>query len=209
MQNFFYSRRFNFLLVTSVLAFALWSAIRPYTYLDWFEESFPVLIAVPLLIATAKKFPLTPMLYLLIALHCCVLLMGGHYSYALTPLGDWLRDILHTSRNPYDRLGHLFQGFVPAIAIRELLTRTSPLKPGRWMNAVIFFACMGISALYEILEYTVAITSGASAEAFLGTQGDVWDTQNDMVSCGVGAILALLTAQKLHDRQLVKLLGKK
>ena len=132
-------------------------------------------------------------------------MMGGHYSYALTPLGDWLRGILHTSRNPYDRLGHLFQGFVPALAIRELLLRTSPLKPGKWLNAIIFFSCMGISALYEILEYIVAITSGASAEAFLGTQGDVWDTQNDMVSCGVGAALALLTMQRWHDRQLLRI----
>ena len=202
MRRFLYSLRLPLVLLVIVISFGVWSAIYPNTYLDWFEESFPVLVVLPLLILTRNAFPLTPLLYSLVALHCCVLMMGGHYTYALTPFGDWLRDILHTRRNPYDRLGHLFQGFVPAIAIRELLTRTSPLKPGKWMAAIIFFGCMGISALYELLEYAVAVTTGSSAEAFLGTQGDPWDTQNDMLCAGIGALLALATMQGWHDRQL-------
>lgn len=192
-------------LTIAVLTCGVWSVINPYAYGTWLAEVFPVLIALPLLIATRKKFPLTPLLYILIAIHCCILIIGGHYTYALTPIGDWMRDIMHLTRNPYDRLGHLAQGFVPALVIRELLIRTSPLKPGRWMIAIILFSCMGISAIYELIEWAAAITTGTAAQAFLGTQGDVWDTQKDMAMAGIGAILSLALLRPIHDRQLANL----
>jgi putative membrane protein len=193
-------------LLILVLAVLGWSAVHPHDWPTWSAEVFPVLIALPLLVATHKKFPLTPLLYILIALHACILIVGGHYTYALTPVGDWMRDVLHTQRNPYDRLGHFVQGFVPALIIRELLIRTSPLRWGKWMAAIIFFACMGISAIYELIEWAAAEIEGAGAIAFLGTQGDVWDTQKDMAMAGIGAIACLLTMTRLHDRQLKKLM---
>lgn len=192
-------------LLASVLALGVWSVINPHDFGTWLAEVAPVLIVLPLLVATHRRFPLTPVLYVLIALHCCVLLIGGHYTYALTPIGDWMREILGTERNPYDRLGHLMQGFVPAIAIRELLLRTSPLKPGKWLAALIWFSCMGISACYEIIEWWAALAAGAAADGFVGAQGDIWDTTADMLCCGIGAALALLILPRPHDRQLAAL----
>jgi len=185
-----------------VLLVLAWSGVTPYDRFTWVMEVFPVLIALPLLAITHKKFPLTPLLYILVAFHCCVLMIGGKYTYALAPLGDWAREILHLARNPYDRFGHVIQGFVPAIAIRELLLRTSPLKSGKWVFAIIIFVCLGISATYEIIEWATAALTGEAADSFLGTQGDIWDTQKDMVCAGLGALLALTTLSRYHDRQL-------
>lgn len=191
-------------LAVLVIAVLIWSAINPHDYPTWLAEVFPVLIALPLLFLTRKKFSLTPLLYMLIAIHSVILIYGGHYTYALTPLGDWMRDLMQISRNPYDRIGHLAQGFVPAMIVRELLLRTSPLKTGKWLFAIIIFSCLGISATYELIEWTVALATGAQAESFLGTQGDVWDTQKDMLCAGIGATLALLSLSRFHDRQVKK-----
>lgn len=193
-------------LLAVVMALGVWSAVNPHHLGTWFAEVAPVLVVVPLLVFTRKSFRLTPLLYVLIALHCCVLLIGGHYTYALTPVGEWMRDVLGTERNPYDRLGHLMQGFVPAIAIRELLARTSPLKGGCWLPAIIWFSCMGVSACYEVIEWWAALAAGSAADGFLGAQGDVWDTTADMLCCGIGAAAALLTLSRLHDRQMARLI---
>lgn len=194
--------RLPLILALAVIAMLVWSGIGPHDRLTWWAEVMPVLIALPLLAFTYKKFPLTPLAYILIALHAAILMYGGHYTYALTPFGDWMRDAFDFSRNHYDRIGHLAQGFVPAVIARELLLRTSPLKPGKWLFAIVLLSCLGISALYELLEWGTAIAYGASAEAFLATQGDVWDTQKDMALAGVGAVAALLTLSGLHDKHL-------
>lgn len=194
--------RYPLALLLIVLAAGIWSAIHPHDILTWFLEVFPVMIALPLLALTFKRLPLTPLVYTLIAVHCIILIIGGHYTYALTPIGDWMRDILHTQRNPYDRLGHFAQGAVPALVIRELLLRTSPLRQGKWLFALIFFCCMGISACYELIEWAAAAADGSEAVAFLGTQGDVWDTQQDMLMAGIGALFSLLCLTPFHNRQL-------
>ena len=171
----------------------------------WFMEVAPVLIGAPLLIASAQRFPLTPLLYRLLFLHALVLMMGGAYTYAKVPLGFWLQDLLHLDRNPYDRVGHLMQGFVPAILARELLLRTSPLKPGRWLFFLVTCVCLAFSAFYELIEWWTAVAVGDAADAFLGTQGDVWDTQWDMFCALIGALTAQLTLAKAHGRQLAAL----
>lgn len=168
----------------------------------WLLEVVPVLIGAPLLIATGKHFPLTPLLYRLLFLHALVLILGGAYTYAKVPLGFWLQDLLHLERNPYDRIGHLMQGFVPAILAREILLRTSPLRPGRWLFFLVVCVCLAFSAFYELIEWWVAAATGAGAEAFLGTQGDPWDTQWDMCCALIGALSAQLLLASFHDRQL-------
>lgn len=179
-----------------------WSAYHPADRFTWWLESFPILIGVPLLIVSREKLLLSGLVYLLLWLHALVLLVGAHYTYAEVPLFNWLRDEFQLSRNHYDKIGHFMQGFVPAMLARELLLKTSPLKPGKWLFAVICLSCLGISALYEILEWGVAAWTGEAAEAFLGTQGDVWDTQKDMAFALLGAVTALLTLGRLHDRRL-------
>jgi putative membrane protein len=178
------------------------SGIRPYDRLTWFLEVLPVLIAAPLLVATRHRFPLTPLVYWLIAIHSLVLILGGHYTYARVPLGFWIHDWFDCARNHYDRLGHLMQGFGPAIIIRELLLRTSPLAPGKWLFTIVLFTVLGISATYELIEWWTALASEEASAAFLGTQGDVWDTQWDMFLAGCGAIAAQTVFERLHDRQL-------
>jgi putative membrane protein len=178
------------------------SGLRPYDRLTWWLEVLPVLIAAPLLVATRRRFPLTPLLYWLIAIHSLVLILGGHYTYARVPLGFWMQDWFDFSRNHYDRIGHLMQGFGPAMVVRELLLRTSPLAPGRWLCTIVVFTVLGISATYEFTEWWAALAGGDAAGAFLGTQGDVWDTQWDMFLAGCGAIAAQLLLSRLHDRQL-------
>jgi len=192
------------LLIIVALGLA-WSGIGPYDRLTWVLEVVPVLIAVPLLVWTARSFPLTPLAYVLIAVHALILMYGGHYTYALTPLGDWMREVFGFSRNHYDRIGHLMQGFGPAIIARELLLRTSPLRPGKWLFALITLSILGVSACYEFTEWWAAIAGGDAAGAFLGTQGDVWDTQWDMFLAGCGAILAQVLLARVHDRQLLAL----
>lgn len=194
------------LALAAVVALALAvSAIGPFDRLTWWLEVFPVLLAAPLLALTWRRFPLTSLAYVLVALHALILILGGHYTYAEVPLGSWLRDALALERNPYDRIGHFAQGFVPAIVAREILVRTSPLRPGAWLAFLVTCVCVAISALYEFLEWWTALASGTAAEAFLGTQGDVWDTQWDMFTCLCGAIAALMLLSRLHTRQLAAL----
>lgn len=198
------------LLVLTAVALVL-SGIRPYDRLTWVLEVFPVVLGAPILILTRQRFPLTPLVYRLLFLHGLILMLGGHYTYALVPLGFWVQELFDLARNHYDRLGHLAQGFVPAMVARELLLRTSPLRPGGWLFYLVLSVCLGISAMYEFLEWWSALIGGGAAEAFLGTQGDVWDTQWDMFLAGIGAVTAQLLLARLHDRQLaaVGVVGKR
>ena len=180
----------------------LWSAIRPHDYFTWLLEVFPAIIGAALLIATRKRFPLTPLLYVLLFLHAVILAVGGHYTYALAPPGIWMQDAFGFARNHYDRIGHFAQGFVPAIVARELLIRLRVVRGRGWLFAIVVAFCLAISAAYELLEWSVAALTGTKAEAFLGTQGDVWDTQKDMALALLGAIVAQLVLGRLHDRQL-------
>ncbi|MCU7941758.1 MAG: DUF2238 domain-containing protein [Candidatus Thiodiazotropha sp. (ex Cardiolucina cf. quadrata)] len=171
----------------------------------WFLETLPVMIGLPLLYYTRQDFPLTILVYRLLALHAVILIIGGYYTYAEVPLFNWLRDSFELSRNHYDRIGHFFQGFVPAMLAREILLRRSPLKPGRWLFFLCICFCLAFSAFYELIEWWVALMSEQAAEAFLGTQGDPWDTQTDMFLALIGAICAQLLLVKIHDRQLFRL----
>jgi putative membrane protein len=171
----------------------------------WVLEVFPIFLAIPLLVATARRFPLTPLAYRLLFVHALILMVGGHYTYAKVPLGFWVQDALHLGRNHYDRLGHFAQGFVPAIVAREVLLRRSPLQRGKWLFFLVTCVCLAISASYELIEWVAALLGGSSADAFLGTQGDVWDTQWDMFMALVGALSALTLLPRVHDRQLEQL----
>ena len=181
------------------------SGIAPHDRLTWLLEVAPILIAVPVLVATARRFPLTPLAYRLIFVHALILMLGGHYTYAEVPLGDWVADALGLARNPYDRLGHLAQGFVPAIVVREILIRRSPLRSGKWLTFLVVCVCLAISSAYELVEWWSALIGGENADAFLGTQGDQWDTQWDMFTALVGAIAALALLGRYHDRQIARL----
>ena len=192
------------LLATVAIALVA-SAIGPYDRLTWWLEALPVLVAIPLLAATYERFPLTPLAYWLIAIHGLILLLGAHYTYARVPLGYWMQDAFGFERNHYDRIGHLMQGFGPAIVIRELLLRTSPLVPGKWLFTLVLFSVLGVSATYEFTEWWAALAGGDAAGAFLGTQGDVWDTQWDMFLAGCGAIASQLLLTRMHDRQVAAL----
>ena len=189
-------------LVLVVTVALIVSGIHPYDRTTWWLEIFPILIAAPILVLTARRFPLTTLTYTLLALHAVILMVGGHYSYASVPLGFWVQDLLGLARNNYDRLGHLAQGFIPAILIREILLRTSPLRPGRWLFVIVTALCLAFSACYEFFEWGTAVAGGHAAAAFLGTQGDVWDTQWDMFCALIGAIVAQLTLSRVHDRNL-------
>ncbi len=190
-----------FLLGVAVLGL-VWSGVAPHDQSTWALEVFPVVIALPLLWFTRKRFPLTPMLYVLIAVHASILMLGGHYTYALVPLGDWARELFNLSRNPYDRLGHFAQGFVPAMIAREVLLRRTPLRRGGWLFFLVLCVCLTISVCYEFLEWWTAVIMGGQADAFLGTQGDVWDTQWDMFMAGCGAVTAQILLARWQDRQL-------
>lgn len=181
------------------------SGVGPADRATWLMEVAPTLLALPLLVLTYRRFRLTTLLYAALAVHACILALGGHYTYAEVPLGFWVRDALGLARNHYDRVGHLAQGFVPALVARELLLRTSPLRPGRWLFALVTLSCLGISACYELVEWWAAVLLGQGADAFLGTQGDLWDTQWDMFLALVGAVLAQLTLARAQDRQLGRL----
>ena len=181
------------------------SGVAPHDRLTWLLEALPVLIAGPLLVATARRFPLTPLAYRLIFAHALILLTGAHYTYAEVPLGDWVAGALDLSRNPYDRLGHFAQGFVPAIVAREILIRRTPIRSGKWLVWLVSSVCLAVSAAYEIFEWGAAVIGGASAEAFLGTQGDQWDTQWDLLMALVGAAAAQALLGRLHDRWIARL----
>lgn len=194
---------------TALLAPVLaWSAVRPHDGFTWFLEVLPVLIGLPLAFALQRKFPLSTLLLVLLWWHAVLLIVGGHYTYARVPLGNWAMDWFGWSRNNYDKLGHFTQGFVPAVLAREILLRTSPLKGSKWLGFLVVSVCLAFSALYELMEWAVAVASGAAAEDFLGTQGDPWDTQTDMALALVGAILALLVMSRWHDRSMGKIAGR-
>jgi len=180
----------------------VWSGIEPKDSPTWVLEVLPAVVGFAVLVATRRRFPLTSLAYLLILAHCIVLMVGGHYTYAEVPLFDWIRDGFGLERNNYDKLGHFMQGFVPAIVAREILVRNAIIAGKGWMSFIIVCICLAISAFYELIEWWVAILSDEAAEAFLGTQGYVWDTQSDMMYALVGAIAALVLLSKLHDKQL-------
>ena len=186
----------------------VWSAVHPHDYFTWFLEVFPALIGLVLLIATARRFPLTPLLYTLLFLHATILCVGGHYTYALVPLGDWARDAFHLARNDYDRLGHFAQGFVPAILAREILIRRNVVRGRGWVYFIVVSICLAVSAAYELLEWRVSVASGSKGDAFLGTQGDIWDTQEDMATALVAALMAPLLLGAWHDRQMTRLAAR-
>ena len=194
-------------LLVLVAAALVASALAPYDRATWWMEVAPVLIAAPVLVATHRRFPLTPLLQVLIAAHALVLIVGGSWTYARVPVGFWLQDVLALDRNPYDRIGHFMQGFVPAIAARELLLRHRVLRAGGWLFFLVVCVCLAISALYELVEWGAAVALGQGAEAFLGTQGDPWDTQNDMAMALLGAVAAQLALGRWHGRQLARLGG--
>jgi putative membrane protein len=192
------------LLIAAVVLLALSrvGALEPGT---WLLEIAPILIVAPILVVTARRFPLTPLVYRLLFVHGVILMIGGHYTYARVPLGFWVQDAFGLARNHYDRLGHLAQGFVPAMLAREVLLRRSPLQRGKWLAFLVVCFCLALSATYELIEWVTAVLGGSAADAFLGTQGDVWDTQWDMFMALIGAISALLLLPRVHDRQLERL----
>lgn len=179
-----------------------WSFYKPKELFTWWLEVAPALVALLVLIATRRRFPLTPLVYILILIHCIILMVGGHYTYAEVPLFDWFKDILGWQRNNYDKLGHFAQGLVPALVAREIFIRRNVVRGLRWTNFLVIAACLAISAMYELIEWWVAELSGTAAEAFLGTQGYAWDTQSDMLWALFGALTATLFFSRLHDRQL-------
>jgi putative membrane protein len=180
----------------------VWSGIEPFERGTWWLEVAPVLIGAPVLVVTSSAFRLSPLLYRLLFLHAVILVVGGHYTYARVPVGFWAQDLLDLSRNHYDRIGHFAQGFIPAILVREILMRLSPLQRGRWLFFLVVCVCLAFSAFYELIEWWAALIGGDSAESFLGTQGDVWDTQWDMFLALVGAISAQCLLGRAHDRSM-------
>ncbi|MDD5579969.1 MAG: DUF2238 domain-containing protein [Methylobacter sp.] len=183
----------------------VWSVINPKDYLTWVLETAPALIALIVLIATRQRFPLTSLAYILILILSIILMIGGHYTYAEVPLFNCLKEAFNLERNNYDKIGHFAQGFVPAIVAREIILRNQVLKNINWLNFFIICICLAISAFYELIEWVVALFSKEAAEAFLGTQGYIWDTQSDMAYALIGAITAISTLSKLHDSQISKL----
>jgi putative membrane protein len=200
------SKRYHIILLIVVLAFWAWSGIEPHdTRLIWVLETLPVMIALPVMLLTYKRFPLTNLTYTLIAIHAMILILGGHYSYAKVPLGFWMEDWFCWTRNNYDKIGHFMQGFGPTIYVREIMVRTSPLRHGKWLGFVSIAVPLAFSALYEIIEWLASLSDPTDTEAFLGTQGYIWDTQTDMFWCLIGSTVAVILLTKLHDRYLQKI----
>ncbi len=185
-----------------MICITIWSVIEPKDLFTWFLESAPVFIGALIIIYSYRTFPLTPLLYYLLFMHAVILLVGAHYTYAEVPLFDHIAQMLGHERNNYDKVGHFVQGFVPAMIAREILLRMTLIKKGTILKIIIISVALAISATYELIEWAVAGMTGESAEAFLGTQGDVWDTQKDMAFALAGAIFALLTLTRLHNKQL-------
>jgi putative membrane protein len=183
------------------------SGIGPADRTTWWLEVFPIFIAVPILFVTRNRFPLTRLLYWLILIHALILMLGGHYTYAKVPLGFWMQDVFGFARNHYDRIGHFAQGFVPALVAREILLRRSPLTRGKWLFVIVLALCLAISACYEFVEWFAALMGGESADAFLGTQGDVWDTQWDMFMALIGALTAQILLARVQDAQIARIEG--
>ncbi len=198
---------FLWLLALTLAGAFVWSAVDPHDRLTWVLEVAPVVIGVVILVATYRAFRFTNLAYAMIGLHALILLVGGHYTYSEVPLFNWVRDTLELSRNHYDRVGHLAQGFFPAIIAREILIRRSPLEPGKWLFVIVTCIALASTAFYEMIEWWVAVISHTAASAFLATQGDVWDTQWDMFMALCGAVLAQLLLGRAHDRALARLRG--
>ena len=192
----------RFIWVAVFLAVLVWSGIGPKDFVTWCLEVAPAILGGIVLWFTRTRFPLTPLVYLLILIHCIILMVGGHYTYAEVPLGEWVRELVDGSRNNYDKLGHFVQGFIPAIIARELMIRLKVFTSARWRDFFIVCFCLAFSAFYELIEWWVALLSDEAADAFLGTQGYVWDTQSDMGWAFFGAVLALVLLGRMHDRQL-------
>jgi len=196
------SSRYEVGLLLSLVVFLVLSGIHPHDFFTWVLEVFPILIGVPILIWVYPRFRFTRLVYTLLWVHAIILMVGGHYTYAQVPLGFWMEHAFGFTRNHYDRIGHFAQGFIPALLAREIFIRTSPLRGSRWLPFVVVCFCLAFSAFYELIEFWTALATGDQAEAFLGTQGDPWDTQWDMMLALVGAGAALLTLSRWHDRQL-------
>ncbi len=196
--------KFLYTLLILLGALLIWSAINPKEYFTWFLEVLPAVLGVLVLLFTFKKFRFTNLLYLLIFFHSAILIIGGHYTYAEVPLFDWLREVFDQSRNNYDKLGHFAQGFVPAMIARELLIRKKVISKISWLPFIVVSIALAISAAYELIEWAVSVSSGEGGDSFLGTQGYVWDTQSDMLYATIGAIVALLTLSKIHNKQLLE-----
>jgi len=195
----------NFLkiLLSLLLALFVWSAIKPFEYFTWFLEVLPAIIGVLVLLFTYKNFQFTKLVYILIFIHCVILIIGGHYTYAEVPLFDCIQEVFDQSRNNYDKVGHFAQGFVPAMITRELLLRRNIINGKSWLNFIVVCIAMAISVTYEFIEWGVSLATGDGGDSFLGTQGYVWDTQSDMFYATFGAIIALLVLSKIHDKQLI------
>jgi len=183
-------------------SFLLWSGINPKDQFTWFLEVLPAIIGIIILMATYKNFKLTTLVYILILIHCIILMIGGHYTYAQVPFFDYIKEIFNQDRNNYDKIGHFAQGFIPAMVAREILIRKNVIPNCVWRDFFIVCFCLGFSAFYELIEWWVALLSGEDAQAFLGTQGYVWDTQSDMGLALLGSIVALILLSKYHDKQL-------
>lgn len=191
-------------LLLLLFALLIWSGINPKESFTWFLEVSPAVIGILVLAFTFKKFRFTNLVYLLIFIHCAILIVGGHYTYAEVPLFDWIRDVFDQSRNNYDKLGHFVQGFVPAMIVRELLIRKEIILKKSWLSFIVVCIALAISAAYELIEWAVSVLSGEGGDSFLGTQGYIWDTQSDMLFATIGAIVALLTLSNIHNKQLAK-----
>lgn len=200
--------RYELLLLVSLVAILVWSGIGPHDRFTWVLEVAPVLIGVPILIYVYPRFRFTRLVYTLIWIHAVILMVGGHYTYAQVPFGFWLQETFGFARNHYDRIGHFAQGFIPAVLAREIFLRASPLRGSRWLPFVVICFCLAFSAFYELIEFWTALASGEAATDFLGTQGDVWDTQWDMQLALIGAVVALATLGRWQDRQLEGMEGK-
>jgi putative membrane protein len=189
-------------LFSTVILVLFWSGVSPFDRLTWFLEVLPAFVGLAVIYATRRTFPLTPVVTILVCVHMVILAVGGKYTYALVPAGDWVRDYFGLLRNHYDRLGHLAQGFVPALIAREIFLRLAVIARRGWLNFLVVSTCLAISCVYELIEWATALAIGEASDSFLGTQGDVWDTQTDMFLAGVGAIAALSFLCRVHDRQL-------
>jgi len=197
-------KKYLALLILFVIGFIV-SGIQPHDYFTWILEVLPGIVGMVILVLTFKKFQFTYLTYVFILVHCYILFIGGHYTYAQVPLFDWVREVFNQSRNNYDKVGHFAQGFIPAMVVRELFVRLAIVKRGNWVSFLTICVCMTISACYELFEWLVAVMSGQSSEAFLGTQGDVWDTQSDMLFALIGAICMVLFVSKYQDKQIQKI----
>ena len=198
---------YELVLLGSMVVLLVWSGIHPHDRFTWWLEVAPIFIGVPVLVWLYPKLRLTPLTYSLIWVHCLILMLGGHYTYAQVPLGFWMERLFGFTRNHYDRIGHFAQGFIPAVLAREIFIRSSPLGRSRWLPFLVVCFCLAFSALYELIEFWTALSAGGAATDFLGTQGDVWDTQWDMQMALIGALVAVATLSRVQDRQLAKLGG--